>query len=116
MSGAHGPKRLREKRFRRSPNGKCGGSRIMVYCGHTENKRDGETAVATLADLVPDSAAESMPTRDYLLNAVDTIGLVEAFTMPSEELEALQLRAAQEFFELRRGQIAVLERRARETG
>lgn len=72
--------------------------------------------MATAARTPSISDADLMPTRDFLLNAVDTIGVVEAFTMPSEELEALQLKAAQEFFELRRTQIAVLDRRARETG
>lgn len=72
--------------------------------------------MATLAEISDTDAASSMPTRDYLLDAVERIGLIEAFTMESEELEALQLRAAQEVFATRRSQIAVLDRRARETG
>jgi hypothetical protein len=47
--------------------------------------------MATAARIPSISDADLMPTRDFLLNAVDTIGVVEAFTMPSEELEALQL-------------------------
>lgn len=72
--------------------------------------------MASLADIEQQPAAAAMPTRDYLLDAPNQVGPVEAFAMPSEELEPLQLRAAQEFFEQRRGQIAVLDRRAREMG
>ncbi len=70
--------------------------------------------MATLAEETNTGAASLMPTRDYLLNGVESIGLIDAFTMPSEELEPLQLRAAQEIFSVRRSQIAVLDRRARD--
>ncbi len=63
--------------------------------------------MATLAEETNTGAASLMPTRDYLLNGVESIGLIDAFTMPSEELEPLQLRAAQEIFSVRRSQIAV---------
>lgn len=72
--------------------------------------------MATAAQKSPSSGENPMPTRDYLLNAIDHVGVVEAFTMSTEELEPLQIKAAQEFFALRRTQIAVLDRRARESG
>ena len=43
-----------------------------------------------------------MPTPDRLLAAVTEMGAVDAFTIPSEKLEPLQVQAAQEFFEERR--------------
>lgn len=56
------------------------------------------------------------PTRDYLLASIERLGGVAAFTIPTEELLPLQIKAAQELFALRRKQIAVLDRRATETG
>jgi hypothetical protein len=72
--------------------------------------------MASLMEIDSTESAGSMTTRDYLLDAIDHIGVVEAFSMPSEQLEPLQVKAAQEFFALRRMQIPVLDRRARETG
>jgi hypothetical protein len=52
--------------------------------------------------------------RQQLLDAI--VDPDTAYDQPASDIAALQLRAAQELFELRRTQIALLARRAEEAG
>lgn len=71
--------------------------------------------MATVVDRNTQAESET-PTRDRLMYLHRELGIEKAFSLPFAEISALQIKAAQEMFALRRGQISVLDRRARETG